>query len=164
DRRRHGAVRAPRRLVVPGRRVRRVPRHRPAPPVLLAGAGQPRLARRRRLGRPGMGRDRRLDRRARPARRLGLPARHQAGVRAGGDDPAHWHFWRREADLYASWLGGLDGPVRAPGLLERVERDGEIGLWLEDAGPAPGWSADRLAVAARRLGVWQGALLGPRPG
>jgi len=37
--------------------------------------------------------------------------------------------------------------VRAPGLLARVELDGEIGLWLEDAGPAPGWSVDRLATA-----------------
>jgi hypothetical protein len=91
------------------------------------------------------------------------PARGGLAHWAGGDDPAHWHFWRREPDLYASWLGGLDGPVRAPRLLERVERDGEIGLWLEDAGPVPAWSVDRLAAAARRLGAWQGALLGSRP-
>jgi len=92
------------------------------------------------------------------------PARGGLAHWAGGDEPAHWHFWRREADLYGSWLEALDGPVRAPRLFERVERDGEIGLWLEDMGAGAGWTASSLAVAGRRLGAWQGALAVAPPG
>ncbi|MGN9841952.1 hypothetical protein ACTMTI_27875 [Nonomuraea sp. H19] len=78
------------------------------------------------------------------------------------EDPRHWNYWRREADVYADGLPGLwaGSGVRAPKLLELVEReDGDLALWTEDVPGKPGtaWDVDRHALLGHRLGLAQGA-------
>ena len=81
DRRHRLAAGAGQRHVVPAR-VARVPaRHRSVPPLLLAGAGQPRIARRARVDGRRMDRRRRVDGRARDPRPLRLSARHRARLK-----------------------------------------------------------------------------------
>ncbi|MEU0068368.1 hypothetical protein ABZ027_02145 [Streptomyces sp. NPDC006332] len=79
---------------------------------------------------------------------------------AASDEPRHWNYWRREADVHVSGLAQLWRPygIRAPRLLACVERqDGDVALWLElpGAAPAPGgrWnstSSTSVASASRR--------------
>ncbi|MEV6293277.1 aminoglycoside phosphotransferase [Streptomyces sp. NPDC051896] len=81
---------------------------------------------------------------------------------AASEDPRHWNYWRREAEVYESGLAGVWRPagLRGPRLLAAVERaDGDVALWLEDVPgePATGWPLDRHAEFARRLGAAQGA-------
>ncbi|MDL5204502.1 aminoglycoside phosphotransferase [Streptomyces sp. ALI-76-A] len=82
---------------------------------------------------------------------------------AASDDPRHWNYWRREADVYVSGLARVWQPhgIRAPRLLARVERpDGDVALWLERVPGEPGtrWTLDRHVEHARRLGAAQGAV------
>ncbi|WOX13432.1 hypothetical protein [Streptomyces sp. N50] len=81
---------------------------------------------------------------------------------AASDDPRHWNYWLREAEVYDSGLAQSWRPygIRAPRLLARVERaDGDVALWLERvAGEAgTGWPLTRYVEHARRLGAAQGA-------
>ncbi|MFJ3669005.1 aminoglycoside phosphotransferase [Streptomyces sp. NPDC090106] len=80
---------------------------------------------------------------------------------AASDDPRHWNYWRREADVYASGLAQVWEPygIRAPRLLALVERpDGDIALWLERIEGEPGthWPVARHVEHAHRLGTAHG--------
>ncbi|MEV7884701.1 aminoglycoside phosphotransferase [Streptomyces sp. NPDC002817] len=82
---------------------------------------------------------------------------------AASDDPRHWNYWRREADVYASGPAQVWAPygIRAPRLLACVERaDGDVALWLERVRGEPGTrrSVSRHVEHARRLGAAQGGL------
>ncbi|WP_329260175.1 aminoglycoside phosphotransferase [Streptomyces sp. NBC_01478] len=81
---------------------------------------------------------------------------------AASDDPRHWNYWLREANIYDSGLARSWQPygIRAPRLLARVERaDGDVALWLEQVRGEPGtaWPLARHVEHARRLGAAQGA-------
>ncbi|MEV0481077.1 aminoglycoside phosphotransferase [Streptomyces sp. NPDC050508] len=81
---------------------------------------------------------------------------------ASSDDPRHWNYWLREANIYDSGLARSWQPygIRAPRLLARVERaDGDVALWLEQVRGEPGtaWPLARHIAHARRLGAAQGA-------
>lgn len=77
---------------------------------------------------------------------------------APSDDPHHFNYWAREAQVYRSGLPqrlGLD----APAVLGVVDRpDGSISLWLEDVAGDSGLdlSISAIAGAARQLGASQG--------
>jgi hypothetical protein len=76
---------------------------------------------------------------------------------ASSDDPRHWNYWLREANVYGSVLARSWQPygIRAPRLLARVERaDGDVALWLEQVRGEPGtaWPLARHIAHARRLG------------
>ncbi|MFI7642158.1 hypothetical protein [Nonomuraea sp. NPDC049400] len=78
------------------------------------------------------------------------------------DDPRHWNYWRREADVYAGGLPGLwaGSGLTAPKLLELVERDdGDLALWTEDVAGRPGtaWDVERHTLFGHQLGLAQGA-------
>jgi hypothetical protein len=90
-------------------------------------------------------------------------AKETSGHWAASDDPRHWNYWRREAEVYASGLARVWEPygIRAPRLLACVERpDGDVALWLERVRGEPGtrWTPDRHIEHARRLGAAQGAV------
>ncbi|PZG08806.1 aminoglycoside phosphotransferase [Nonomuraea aridisoli] len=77
------------------------------------------------------------------------------------DDPRHWNYWRREAEVYADGLPGVwaAAGIRAPRLLRLVERDdGDLALWTEDVTGLPGarWDVGRHALLGHRLGLAQG--------
>ncbi|WP_220447088.1 aminoglycoside phosphotransferase family protein [Nonomuraea deserti] len=79
------------------------------------------------------------------------------------DDPRHWNYWRREADVYADGLPELwaGTGLRAPKLLALVERDdGDLALWTEDVSGPPGtsWDVERHALLGHQLGLAQGAV------
>lgn len=79
------------------------------------------------------------------------------------DDPRTIHFWRREAEAYASGrLDRLGGGLVAPRCWRIDEGDdAEIALWLEDLpdeGPTV-WSQERLALAAYHLGQFNASAL-----
>jgi hypothetical protein len=81
---------------------------------------------------------------------------------ASSDDPRHWNYWLREANVYGSGFARSWQPygIRAPRLLARVERaDGDVALWLEQVRGEPGtaWPLARHIAHARRLGAAQGA-------
>ncbi|HKH03734.1 MAG TPA: hypothetical protein VKA65_01120 [Acidimicrobiales bacterium] len=88
--------------------------------------------------------------------------RWRSGVHA-----AHWYYWRREADAYASGLlASLSGGLRAPAChLVAARPDGTVALWLDDVAgtPATAWPLERYGVAARHLGEAQGAFVAGRP-
>ncbi|MEV4360431.1 hypothetical protein [Nonomuraea sp. NPDC049625] len=92
-----------------------------------------------------------------------LTRRKEGGAGWGhSDDPRHWNYWRREADVYADGLPGLwaGSGVAAPKLLELVERDdGDLALWTEDVAGRPGttWDLGRHTLFGRQLGLAQGA-------
>src|SRR5262245_52154135 len=75
-------------------------------------------------------------------------ARRTDGAWAASDDPRHWNYWRREAEVYTSGLAAHWQPygIRAPRLLACVERpDGDLALWLEHVPgePATAWNVAR---------------------
>ncbi|MFJ8106320.1 aminoglycoside phosphotransferase [Streptomyces sp. NPDC096132] len=89
-------------------------------------------------------------------------AKETEGGWAASDDPRHWNYWRREAEVYASGLAAHWQPygIRAPRLLACVERpDGDLALWLEHVPgePATAWPLARHIEHLRRLGRAQGA-------
>ncbi|MFK4102063.1 aminoglycoside phosphotransferase [Streptomyces sp. NPDC019531] len=82
---------------------------------------------------------------------------------AASDDPRHWNYWRREADVHTSGLAQAWEPygIRAPRLLACVERaDGDVALWLETVRgkAAQRWSIDAHVRHAHRMGLAQGAV------
>jgi hypothetical protein len=83
-------------------------------------------------------------------------------------DPAHWSYWRREAEVYSdvrfrsSLTGtGLDLPVA-----EVEEGSGSVSLWLEDVAGLAGtdFVLEDHVAAATALGRWQGGPVGTVPG
>ncbi len=80
---------------------------------------------------------------------------------AAGANPAHWNYWRREADAYGSRAVGAFEPfLRAPALVGHVvPTDGIEVLYLEDipepSGDAP--TIEDLGAAAYQLGRAQAA-------
>ena len=81
------------------------------------------------------------------------------------DDPAHWNYWRREALVYQSGLlDTLPPELAAPRCYAVSEPAAEtLWLWLEDiAGErASEWPLERYGLAARHLGLFQGAAAPP---
>ena len=73
------------------------------------------------------------------------------------EDPRHWNYWRREADVYQSDLPGRLG-MRAPTLLGSFERGDDVVLWLDAVTGTTGIAStvDSLGVAANALGRAQG--------
>lgn len=78
----------------------------------------------------------------------------------GGDQPADWAYWLREALVYEDGL--LCRPhasFRAPNLLAIARpSDDQSWLWLEEIHGIPGtaWDAERWLAAAEHLGEFQG--------
>jgi Phosphotransferase enzyme family len=79
-------------------------------------------------------------------------------------EPDHPYYWRREVCAYESgFLARLPAAVRAPRLRGRFERtDGSVALWLE-ALPAASGTIEGYGLAARNLGMMQGALAADLP-
>ena len=78
---------------------------------------------------------------------------------AASEDPRHWNYWRREADVYRDpdlrrslHDTGLDLPGATV-----TERDGGAVLWLEDVTGRPGtaFTLDDHVAVATGLGRWQ---------
>ena len=89
-------------------------------------------------------------------KQLRRPGVADTGPWAGSDDPRHWNYWRREAEVYGS--AAVRAGLRDTGLdLPAAEiEDGRV-LWLEDVAGRPGTEFtladhERFAVA---LGRWQ---------
>ena len=87
---------------------------------------------------------------------LRRPSAADTGPWAGSDDPRHWNYWRREAEVYGS--AAVRAGLRDTGLdLPAAEiEDGRV-LWLEDVAGRPGTEFtlaehERFASA---LGRWQ---------
>jgi hypothetical protein len=81
------------------------------------------------------------------------------GPWAASADPAHWNYWRREAEVYRS--SALRAGLHAAGLdlpaAEVDEDDDGVTLWLEDVAGRPGTDfgiEDHRALSAA-LGRWQ---------
>lgn len=80
---------------------------------------------------------------------------------AASDDPRHWNYWRREAEVYRS--SELRDSLRGTGLdlpaaTVEVSDTGAV-LWLEDVAGTPGTEfelTDHVALATS-LGRWQAA-------
>lgn len=75
------------------------------------------------------------------------------------DDPRHWNYWRREADVYRSGLPARLG-LGAPELADaRTLPDGDIELVLSDVAGTHGgdMSVEDIAAVAFALGAGQGA-------
>jgi hypothetical protein len=74
----------------------------------------------------------------------------------GGDDPAHWNYWRRECRLYPSGLlDRLPPGVAAPCHYGIEDRPGNVfWLWLEEITDSyqGNWPVARYGLAARHLG------------
>lgn len=81
------------------------------------------------------------------------------------DDPSQIYYWRREALLFASGvLDRLPTGLRAPRCYGRDQaRDGAEWLWLEHVHEVgePAWPFARWALAARHLGLLNGAYAAP---
>jgi hypothetical protein len=86
-----------------------------------------------------------------------------------GWDPAHHCYWRREPLAYAAGIlpagAGALAAARCFGVVDRS--DERVWLWLEDlsSGCEGGhtWSRARCLLAARHLGVFNGAYLAGQP-
>ena len=78
----------------------------------------------------------------------------------GGEDQAHWNYWKREPMLYQSGLlDSLPARMVAPRCYGVVEQPGNIiWLWLEDIVDVEEgkWSLERYALAARHFGQMNG--------
>lgn len=86
---------------------------------------------------------------------------------ADRDDPKDIRYWKREALLYgARLLDALPSGLRAPRCFGCDElEDGTFWLWLEhiQEDGERAWPPERWALAARRLGQFNGAYLDGRP-
>jgi len=74
------------------------------------------------------------------------------------EDPRHWNYWRREAEVYTSGLPEQLG-LGAPRLLGTSESpEGDVELWLEhvEGRHAAALTIDDLEAAAEALGRAQG--------
>lgn len=85
----------------------------------------------------------------------------------GGDDPAHWNYWKREMHVYRSGLlASLPKGLAAPRWLGTTEFPEDVcWLWLEDirdVDEAP-WTLRRYAVAANHLRRFNGSYLSCQP-
>jgi hypothetical protein len=82
-------------------------------------------------------------------------------------DPWHREPFQREVLLYQSGiLDDLPGGLVAPRCFAVVaQEEDEPWMWLEDVGGVPSvqWTVERFGLAARHLGLMQGALLAGRP-
>jgi hypothetical protein len=91
--------------------------------------------------------------------------RASGGPFGGSADPAGANYWKRELLIYGSGLlENLPG-IRAPRCLGVDQREaGEAWIWLEDVprGATSRWSAVCYRLAARSLGVFNGAYLAER--
>ena len=76
-------------------------------------------------------------------------------------DPRHYTYWKREADLYASGLlDGLPPRFAAPRYLGGQEEPNRVLVWLEDLFTSqPRWPLAPYRAAARALGEFNGASL-----
>ncbi|MDO0925048.1 phosphotransferase [Streptomyces sp. TG1A-8] len=85
----------------------------------------------------------------------------------GGDGPADWSYWRREALALASpLLGAAGGRFAAVRCLGTVPLPGDrLRLWLERVGGTPGeaWTAGDLLDTAECLGGFHARSLRSRP-
>lgn len=87
---------------------------------------------------------------------LRRPAAADTGPWAGSDDPRHWNYWRREAEVYGS--AAVRAGLRDTGLdLPAAEVEDRRVLWLEDVAGRAGTEFtlaehERFAFA---LGRWQ---------
>jgi hypothetical protein len=89
-------------------------------------------------------------------KQLRRPNAEDTGPWAGSNDPRHWNYWRREAEVYGS--AAVRADLRDTGIdlpAAHVE-DGRV-LWLEDVAGRPGpeftlADHERFATA---LGRWQ---------
>lgn len=88
-------------------------------------------------------------------------------------EPTHWNYWRREALAYEHGLTKAysGAGVSGPGLLALHHRpDGEVALWLEDAGagrgtvPGSRWAIEDYRRFAGALGRAQGRIALTRKG
>lgn len=74
----------------------------------------------------------------------------------GGDEPAHWNYWRREFHLYASGLlDHLPAGLAAPCFFGAADRPDQVyWLWLEEVHDRyhSHWPVERFGLAARHLG------------
>lgn len=72
------------------------------------------------------------------------------------------YYWKREFLLAQSGLlEHLPGPVRAPRVYRTDEYPDSVWIWMEqisDRKPGP-WTIEHYAIAARQLGLWNGACL-----
>jgi hypothetical protein len=75
---------------------------------------------------------------------------------------ADLYYWKREFLLAQSrLLERLPGPVRAPRFYRTDEYADSIWIWMEqvfDRNQGP-WTVEHYAIAARQLGLWNGACL-----
>lgn len=86
-----------------------------------------------------------------------------SGEWSPSEDPSHWNYWEREALAYelgltAAYSGaGISGPRL---LASNRRPNGDVALWLEDAGgdsvPGAGWGLDAYRRFAHALGLAQG--------
>jgi hypothetical protein len=82
------------------------------------------------------------------------------------DQEAAWNYWKREFLAYTSGVLEDILGIAAPRLLGSFERGGESTFLLLEEVPesVPGpWPAERYVVAARHLGIFNGAYLAGRP-
>ncbi|MEP7190106.1 MAG: hypothetical protein ABI901_13015 [Roseiflexaceae bacterium] len=75
------------------------------------------------------------------------------------EDPAHWNYWRREADAYLSdILHDLPHGLGVPRCYAvSAEAPATLWLWMEDIHglPATQWPLQRFQLAAQHLGQFQ---------
>ncbi|HWF80558.1 MAG TPA: phosphotransferase [Streptosporangiaceae bacterium] len=80
----------------------------------------------------------------------------------GGNDLAHWNYWKREYLVYHSDIPSqfARSGVHAPALLGATESTDSVTMFLEDCDltPATSWRASGYCAAARDLGLAQGEL------
>lgn len=72
------------------------------------------------------------------------------------------YYWKREFLLAQSGLlERLPGPVRSPRFYRTDEYPDSVWIWMEEVSDRrPGsWTLDDFAIAARQLGLWNGACL-----
>jgi hypothetical protein len=81
-----------------------------------------------------------------------------------GDQPSHYNYWLREADVFADGSLSDSVGIRAPRVLGTDRRsDDRAWLWFEDVPSIDvEWTDERFRDVARRLGKFNGSSLAPR--